>query len=108
MARQILVASTARTPIGKAYKGAYNDTSAQTLGGHVIKEAVKRANIDPKNIEDVILGTAMQQGSSGRNVARQSTIRAGLPTSVPGMTVDRQCASGLMAFMIAAGRMRNE
>tara|TARA_B100001094_G_scaffold223019_1_gene217113 strand:+ start:80 stop:1285 length:1206 start_codon:yes stop_codon:yes gene_type:complete len=108
MARQILVASTARTPIGKAYKGAYNNTSAQALGGHVIKESLKRANIDPQNIEDVILGTAMQQGSSGRNVARQSIIRAGLPTSVPGMTVDRQCASGLMAFMIAAGRIRNE
>ena len=108
MARQILVVSTARTPIGKAYKGAYNNTQAQTLGGHVIKEAVKRANIDPKEVEDVILGTAMQQGSSGRNVARQSTIRAGLPTSVPGMSVDRQCASGLMAFMIAAGRIRNE
>ncbi len=108
MASQILVVSTARTPIGKAYKGAYNNTQAQTLGGHVIKEAVKRANIDPKEVEDVILGTAMQQGSSGRNVARQSTIRAGLPTSVPGMSVDRQCASGLMAFMIAAGRIRNE
>ncbi len=108
MARQILVASTARTPIGKAYRGAYNNTQAQTLGGHVIKQAIKRANIDPKIVEDVILGAAMQQGSSGRNIARQSAIRAGLPTSVPGMSVDRQCASGLMAFMVAAGRIKNE
>ena len=108
MARQILVASPARTPIGKAYRGAYNNTQAQTLGGHVIKQAIKRAKIDPKIVEDVILGVAMQQGSSGRNIARQSAIRAGLPTSVPGMSVDRQCASGLMAFMVAAGRIKNE
>ena len=108
MTRQILVVSTARTPIGKAYKGAYNNTQAQTLGGHVIKEAIKRANIDQEKVEDVILGAAMQQGSSGRNIARQSAVRAGLPTSVPGMSVDRQCASGLMAFMIAAGRIQNE
>ena len=70
MTRQILVVSTARTPIGKAYKGAYNNTQAQTLGGHVIKEAIKRANIDQEKVEDVILGAAMQQGSSGRNIAR--------------------------------------
>ena len=89
MTRQILVVSTARTPIGKAYKGAYNNTQAQTLGGHVIKEAIKRANIDQEKVEDVILGAAMQQGSSGRNIARQSAVRAGLPTSVPGMSVDR-------------------
>ncbi|MFW6413600.1 MAG: acetyl-CoA C-acyltransferase, partial [Oceanicaulis sp.] len=100
--REAVIVSTARTPIGKAYRGAFNDTQAQALGGHVIKHAVERAKIDPAEIEDVVIGAAMQQGSTFQNVARQAAIRAGLPTSVAGMSVDRQCASGMMAIAIAA------
>jgi acetyl-CoA C-acetyltransferase len=100
--REAVVVSTARTPIGKAYRGAFNDTQAQTLGGHAIAHAVARSRIDPAEVDDVILGAALQQGSTHMNVARQAALRAGLPTSVAGMTVDRQCASGLMAIAIAA------
>ncbi len=100
--RSAVIVSTARTPIGKAYRGAFNDTQAQALGGHVIAEAVKRARIEPGEVEDVVMGAALQQGSSGFNVARQSALRAGLPDSVAGMSVDRQCASGLMAIATAA------
>ncbi|MFS0884062.1 acetyl-CoA C-acyltransferase [Aeromicrobium sp. 179-A 4D2 NHS] len=100
--REAVVVSTARTPIGKAYRGAFNDTQAQELAGHAIREAVARAGIEPGQVEDVVLGAAMQQGSSGFNVARQAALRAGLPTSVSGMSVDRQCASGLMAIATAA------
>ncbi len=100
--REAVIVSTARTPIGKAYRGAFNDTQAQTLGGHVIANAVSRAKIEPAEVDDVVMGAAMQQGSSGYNMARQAALRAGLPTSVAGMSVDRQCASGLMAISIAA------
>ncbi|HET6182169.1 MAG TPA: acetyl-CoA C-acyltransferase [Acetobacteraceae bacterium] len=100
--RSAVIVSTARTPIGRAYRGAFNDTQAQALGGHVIAEAVKRAKVDPAEVEDVVLGAALQQGSTGFNVARQSALRAGLPASVAGMSVDRQCASGLMAIATAA------
>src|ERR1700751_3517609 len=94
--REAVIVSTARTPIGRAYRGAFNDTQAQALAGHVVAEAVRRAGVDPGEVEDVVLGAALQQGSSGYNVARQAAIRAGLPVSVPGMTIDRQCSSGLM------------
>ncbi len=94
--------STARTPIGRAYKGAFNDTQGQALAGHAIAAAVSRAGIEPGEVEDVILGCAMQEGSTGYNVARQALLRAGLPVTVPGMSVDRQCASGLMAVATAA------
>ena len=100
--REAVIVSTARTPIGRAYRGAFNDTQAQALAGHVVAEAVRRAGIDPEEVEDVVLGAALQQGSSGYNVARQAAIRAGLPVSVPGMTIDRQCSSGLMAIATAA------
>ncbi len=100
--REAVMVSTARTPIGRAYRGAFNDTQAQALAGHVVAEAVRRAGVDPGEVEDVVLGAALQQGSSGYNVARQAAIRAGLPVSVAGMTVDRQCASGLMAIATAA------
>ena len=100
--REAVIVSTARTPIGRAYRGAFNDTQAQALAGHVVAEAVRRAGVDPGEVEDVVLGAALQQGSSGYNVARQAAIRAGLPVSVAGMTVDRQCASGLMAIATAA------
>ncbi|MGB0635018.1 MAG: acetyl-CoA C-acyltransferase [Paracoccaceae bacterium] len=100
--REAVIVSTARTPIGKAYKGAFNDTQAQTLAGHSISEAVKRASVSGEEIDDVILGAATQQGSQQGNIARQALLRAGLPTSVSGMSVDRQCASGMMAIAIAA------
>jgi len=100
--REAVIVSTARTPIGKAYRGAFNDTQAQALGGHAIAHAVARAGIEPGQVEDVIMGAALQQGSSGQNVARQAALRAGLPTSVAAMSLDRQCASGLMAIATAA------
>jgi acetyl-CoA C-acetyltransferase len=100
--REAVIVSTARTPIGRAYRGAFNDTQAQELAGHVVAEAVRRAGIDPAEVEDVVLGAALQQGSTGFNVARQAAIRAGLPVSVAGMTIDRQCSSGLMAIATAA------
>ena len=100
--REAVIVSTARTPIGKAYRGAFNNTQAQEMGGHVIAEAVKRAKVDPAEIGDVIMGAALQQGSTGGNTARQCALRAGLPTSIAGMTIDRQCSSGLMAIATAA------
>jgi len=100
--REAVIVSVARTPIGKAYRGAFNDTQGQALAGHAIAEAVKRAGIDPGSVEDTILGCALQQGTTGGNVARQSALRAGLPVTVSGMTIDRQCASGLMAIATAA------
>ena len=100
--REAVIVSTARTPIGRAYRGAFNETPAQELAGHVVAEAVRRAGIDPAEVEDVILGAALQQGSQGYNIARQAALRAGLPASVPGMTIDRQCSSGLMAIATAA------
>lgn len=100
--REAVLVSTARTPIGKAYRGAFNDTQAQALGGHVIKNAVERSGVDPAEIDDVVMGAAMQQGSTFQNTARQCAMRAGLPTAVAGMSMDRQCASGMMAIATAA------
>lgn len=100
--REAIIVSIARTPIGKAYKGAFNDTQAQALGGHAVQHAIARAGVAPEEIDDVVLGCAMQQGSTSGNIARQSALRAGCPPSVPAMSVDRQCASGLMAVAIAA------
>ena len=106
--REAVIVSTARTPIGRAYRGAFNDTQAQALAGHVVAQAVQRAGVDPAEIEDVVLGAALQQGSSGYNIARQAAIRAGLPVTVAGMTVDRQCASGLMAIATAAKQILHD
>jgi len=100
--REAVIVGVARTPIGKAYRGAFNHTQAQALGGHAIKEAVHRAGIDPAEIDDVIMGCALPQGSSGFNTARQAALRAGLPQSVAAQTVDRQCSSGLMSVAMAA------
>src|SRR5215472_13245864 len=100
--REAVIVSTARTPIGKAYRGAFNDTQAQALGGHAIVNALSRARVEGGEVDDVVMGAAIQQGSQGGNIARQSALRAGLPTSVAGMSVDRQCSSGLMAIAIAA------
>jgi acetyl-CoA C-acetyltransferase len=100
--KEAVIVSTARTPIGKAYRGAFNNTEAPTLASHAIRHAVERAGVAPEEVDDVVMGCAMQQGSSGQNVARQSLLAAGLPVTVPGMTVDRQCSSGMMAIAIAA------
>ena len=102
MTREAVIVSTARTPIGKAYRGAFNDTNAPTLGGHVINHAVQRAGIEPGEVDDVIMGCAMQQGSSGQNIGRTAAIAAGLPNKVSGMSIDRQCSSGMMAIATAA------
>ncbi|MGI9350270.1 MAG: acetyl-CoA C-acyltransferase [Rhizobiaceae bacterium] len=100
--RSAVIVSTARTPIGKAYRGAFNDTQAQEIGGHAIAHAVERAGVDKAEIDDVVMGAAIQQGSTHLNTARQCALRAGLPTSVSAMTLDRQCSSGLMAIATAA------
>ena len=100
--RSAVIVSTARTPIGKAYRGAFNDTQAQEMGGHAIQHAVQRSGVESAEIDDVIMGAAIQQGSTHQNTARQCALRAGLPTTVSGMTLDRQCSSGLMAIATAA------
>ena len=97
-----VIVSTARTPIGKAYRGGLNDTDGATLGAHAIKYAVERAGIEPGEVEDVIMGCALQQGATGGNVARQALVRAGLPVTVSGSTIDRQCSSGLQAIAVAS------
>lgn len=106
--RGAAVVAVARTPIGKAYKGVFNNTSGQQLAGHAISAAIARAGVDPAEVEDVLLGCAMQEGSTGYNVARQAALRAGLPETVPGSTIDRQCSSGLMAIASAAHQIVNE
>jgi acetyl-CoA C-acetyltransferase len=100
--RSAVIVSTARTPIGKGYRGAFNATTAPTLGGHAIKHAVERAGINGSEVEDVIMGCAMQQGTTGLNIGRLAALAGGLPTSVSGMSLDRQCSSGLMAIATAA------
>ncbi|MGY2732700.1 acetyl-CoA C-acyltransferase [Sphingomonas sp. UYP23] len=100
--RSAVIVSTARTPIGRAYRGAFNNTPAPTLAAHSIRAAVERAGIDGGMVDDVVFGSALQQGHQAGNIARTSLLRAGLPVTVPGMSVDRQCASGLMAIATAA------
>ncbi len=100
--RDAVIVSTARTPIGKAYRGAFNNTHSATMTAHAIKHAVERAGIEGGEVEDLVLGTALQQGCAGSNIARQSALRAGLPVSVSGMTLDRQCSSGMFAIATAA------
>ncbi len=100
--KDAVIVSTARTPIGKAYRGAYNNTTAPTLAGFAIREAVKRAGIDPAQVDDVIMGCAMQQGTTSGNIGRMAALSGGLPVTVSGMTIDRQCSSGMMAIATAA------
>src|SRR6266566_2945729 len=99
---EAVIVSTARTPIGKAYKGALNHTEGATMLGHAISAAVTRAKIEGAEVEDVVMGCAMQQGTTGTNIARKALLRAGLPVSVAGTTIDRQCASGLQSIALAA------
>tara|TARA_R110001592_G_scaffold357416_1_gene660699 strand:+ start:298270 stop:299448 length:1179 start_codon:yes stop_codon:yes gene_type:complete len=100
--KEAVIVATARTPIGKAYRGGFNNLGGATLGAASVAEVVKRAGIDPARVEDVIMGCALQQGATGSNIARQIAVRAGLPLSTAGMTIDRQCSSGLMAVATAA------
>ncbi|MDY6923583.1 MAG: acetyl-CoA C-acyltransferase [Pseudomonadota bacterium] len=106
--REAVIVSTARTPIGRAYRGAFNDTQAQQLGGHAIRHAVARSGVDPAEIEDVVIGAALQQGSTGTNIGRQAALAAGLPVTTAGMSLDRQCASGLMAIATAAKQVTHD
>lgn len=101
MNRSAVIVSTARTPIGRAYKGAFNDTSAPALAAHAIRAAVERSGIDPARLEDCLIGAAMPQGTQ-HTIGRTAALRAGLPASVSGMTIDRQCSSGLMSIATAA------
>jgi acetyl-CoA C-acetyltransferase len=100
-----VIVSTARTPIGKAYRGAFNNTHGAVLGGHVISQAVQRAGLEPGEVEDVILGCALPEGATGQNIARQSALRAGLPVATSGVTVNRFCSSGMQAIAMAAHRV---
>ena len=100
-----VIVSTARTPIGRAYRGAFNNTHGATLGGHVIAEAVKRAGLEPGEVEDVIMGCALPEGATGQNIARQAALRAGLPVTTAGVTVNRFCSSGMQAIAMAAQRV---
>jgi len=100
--REAVIVSTARTPIGKAYRGAFNNTEAPTLGGHAVRHAVERAGLESTEVDDVLMGCAMPQGTQGQNIARQIALSAGLPVTTAGMTVDRQCSSGMMAIALAA------
>src|SRR5215213_5275021 len=101
MARDAVIVSTARTGIGRAYRGAFNATPSPTLAAHPIRAAVERAKVDPAEVDDVIMGAALQQGVQ-TTIGRTAALRAGLPVTVAGMSIDRQCASGLMAIATAA------
>jgi acetyl-CoA C-acetyltransferase len=103
--REAAIVATARTPIGRAYRGAFNNTHGAVLGGHVVRHAVARAGVAPEEIEDVILGCGRPEGATGANIARQAVLAAGLPFSVAGLTVSRMCSSGLQAIAIAAQRI---
>ena len=100
--REAVIVSTARTPIGVAFKGALNNIKSPTMMGHAIQHAVERAGVDPGTIEDVVIGSVLTAGTAGMNVARLSALAAGLPNTVAGQTIDRQCSSGLMAIATAA------
>ncbi|MEE8276266.1 MAG: acetyl-CoA C-acyltransferase [Alphaproteobacteria bacterium] len=99
------IVSTARTPIGKAFRGAFNKTHGAVLAGHAIQHAVARARVDPDEVEDVILGCAMPEGATGHNIARLSAVRAGLPVTTAATTINRFCSSGLQAISMAANRV---
>jgi acetyl-CoA C-acetyltransferase len=103
--REAVIVSTARTPIGKAYRGAFNMTHGADMGGHVVKHAVERAKIDAAEVDDVIMGCALPERATGQNIARQIALRAGLPVTTSGLTVNRFCSSGLQSIALAAQRI---
>ena len=100
--QEAVIVSTARTPIGKAYRGLFNATPGPSLGAHAVRAAVERSGVDPAQVDDVIMGSALQQGNQALNIARNVALTAGLPSSVSGMSIDRQCSSGMMAVAAAA------
>lgn len=106
--KEAVIVSTARTAIGKAYRGAFNNTKSPTMAGFAIREAVKKANIDPALVEDVIMGCALPQGTSSPNIGRLAALAGGLPTTTSGMTIDRQCSSGLMSVATAAKQIMHD
>lgn len=106
--KEAVIVSTARTPIGRAYKGAFNNLEAPSLGGHAIREAVKKSGVDPASIDDVIMGSALTQGSGGMNIGRLAALAGDLPVGVGGMTLDRQCSSGMYAIATAANQIVND
>ena len=103
--KDAVIVSTARTPIGKAYRGAFNNTHGATMGGHAISHAIDRAGVDPAEVEDVIMGCALPEGATGTNIARQAAIRGGVPVTAGAATINRFCSSGLQAISIAAQRV---
>jgi acetyl-CoA C-acetyltransferase len=106
--KEAVIVSTARTPIAKAYRGGFNMLKGASLGAASVAEAIKRAGIDPGQVDDVIMGCALQQGTTGGNIARQIALRSGMPATVSGMTIDRQCSSGLMAVATAAKQITED
>ena len=106
--REAVIVSTARTPIGKAYRGGFNNTASPTLGGHAVAAAVERAGIEGDRVDDCVIGSAMPQGTQSLNLGRNVALRGGLPVSVAGMTIDRQCSSGLMAVATAAKQILHD
>ena len=106
---EVVIVSTARTPIGKAFRGALNNTHGATMAAHVIRAALARAGVDVAEVDDVMLGAALTEGAGGNNIGRTAAVEAELPVSVPGMTLDRKCASGLQTIALSAQRiMRGE
>ncbi len=106
--REAVIVAARRTPIGKAYRGAFNNTHGATLAGHSIAAVIAQAGIDPGDVDDIAMGCALQQGATGSNIARQAALRAGMPVTVSGMTIDRQCSSGLMGVSMAAKYIIND
>ena len=102
---EAVIVSTARTGLAKSWRGAFNMTHGATMGGHVVRHALERARLDPAEVDDVVMGCAFPEGATGSNIARQIALRAGCPVSVPGMTVNRFCSSGLQTIAIAAQRL---
>ena len=99
------IVSAARLPIGRAFRGAFNQTHGATMAGHVIQHAIERSGVDPAEVEDVVIGTGLPEGATGHNIGRVAALRAGLPIGVPGTTINRYCASGLQAISTASGRV---
>jgi len=106
--REAVIVSTARTPIGKAYRGAFNNTHPTTMGGHVVSAAVERAGVDPSEVQDMVVGLAMPSGVAAGGIARQIVVRAGLPVTIPGLTIAKFCTSGLEAIALASYKVLNE
>jgi acetyl-CoA C-acetyltransferase len=102
---EAVIVSTARTPLAKSWRGAFNMTHGATLGGHVVRHAISRARLSPADVDDVVMGCALPEGATGWNIARQIALRAGCPVTVPGVTVNRFCSSGLQSIAIAAQRI---